>query len=502
MTKRRGARIPFRLASEQALLRHAVAGDERAFDEVFRRHHQEIFRYCRSILGNEQDAMDALQNTMTKALKRLPGETRKIRLKPWLFRVAHNESIDVIRSRRTVAGMSEIEAEESRGVESEVTDRERLRQLLADIAHLPDAQRSALVMRELNGLEFEEVGLALGSSAAAARQQVYEARLALQEQQLGRDMRCEDARQTISANDGRVLRARKLRAHLRSCDDCEAFRTALTTRQQDLRCLVPVIPAATAASILGALGGGSGGGFGGGLLALFGGSSASVGAGAKAVAIVAVTAGLGAGTIGVVESGRSGKPPQTQGSPQVGSVSSDESIIPASLSGPGQRYQSVGTDEERPDRDGHTLTGAVLPEGSPVWDIPAGEGRPGSDRNVGSGASVNQGSTDDGPPAGNPAKGGSDSTGRGKGKDGPGTSGRWAPPRSGQSNGNGAAKGPAHSSRPETVPKPGKPAPPARAPARPHARSPIANSPKGPSRAPASGQNAGSDRAAGRDSSR
>ena len=86
-----------RLSTDDSLVRRAAKGDERAFAAIFKRHHQELYRYCRAILRDSDDAQDALQATMVKALRALPGEEREIALKPWLFRVAHNEAIGIAR---------------------------------------------------------------------------------------------------------------------------------------------------------------------------------------------------------------------------------------------------------------------------------------------------------------------------------------------------------------------------------------------------------------------
>ena len=88
------------LLSDERLARRAVGGDERAFAAIFRRYHQPLYRYCLAIVGDPEDAQDALQNTMIKVLRALPGEEREIELKPWLYRIAHNESIDLLRRRR------------------------------------------------------------------------------------------------------------------------------------------------------------------------------------------------------------------------------------------------------------------------------------------------------------------------------------------------------------------------------------------------------------------
>src|SRR5882762_8541585 len=89
-----------RLLSDDRLALRATKGDRRAFAAIYRRYHQSLYRYCLAIVGDSQDAQDALQNTMVKVLRALPGEERKIELKPWLYRIAHNESIELLRRRR------------------------------------------------------------------------------------------------------------------------------------------------------------------------------------------------------------------------------------------------------------------------------------------------------------------------------------------------------------------------------------------------------------------
>src|SRR4051794_39244891 len=86
--------------SDDRLARRAADGDERALAAIFQRYHQSLYRFCLAIVGDPHDAQDALQNTMVKVLRALPGEERRIELKPWLYRIAHNESIEVLRRRR------------------------------------------------------------------------------------------------------------------------------------------------------------------------------------------------------------------------------------------------------------------------------------------------------------------------------------------------------------------------------------------------------------------
>ncbi|HKT83848.1 MAG TPA: hypothetical protein VJQ84_08445, partial [Solirubrobacterales bacterium] len=161
-------------------------------------------------------------------------------------------------------------------------------------------------MRELGGLDYAQISEALESSPAVARQTVYEARLGLRELETGREMSCERVMRQLSEADGRVRRRRDVRAHLRSCPDCRAFRDSIDERRGDLAALTP-LPAVAAASILhGLIGGGkiaAGSGLGGAATAAGAGAGKAAGTSlaVKTVATVAVAA-----TVGVTAADRAG----------------------------------------------------------------------------------------------------------------------------------------------------------------------------------------------------
>jgi RNA polymerase sigma factor (sigma-70 family) len=301
-----------RLLSDERLTRRAVGGDERAFGAIFRRYHQPLYRFCLAIVGTPEDAQDALQNTMIKVLRALPGEERKIDLKPWLYRIAHNESIDLLRRRRETRQLDAEQAAPGHGLAEDAATRERLRQLVTDLKELPERQREVLVMREMAGLGFEEIGSALDTSGAVARQTLYEARQSLRQMEEGREMSCDAVTRALSDGDGRVTRRRDVRAHLRSCDSCRSFRDEIKSRQHDLAAISP-LPAIAAAGMLQGLVGSSQAASGGGLAALLGGGAAKtvgVSAAAKGVATVAVVAAVGvtaADRTGVIHLGLPGE---------------------------------------------------------------------------------------------------------------------------------------------------------------------------------------------------
>ncbi len=321
-----------RLLSDDRLTRRAVEGDERAFAAIFRRYHQPLYRFCLALVGNPEDAQDALQNTMAKVLRALPGEEREIELKPWLYRIAHNESIDLLRRRRETGELDVEQIAPGYGLAEDAETRERLRGLIADLKELPERQREALVMRELGGLEFEEIGAALSTSGAVARQTLYEARQSLRQMEGGREMSCTTVTKALSDGDGRVTRRRDVRAHLRACAECRAFRDEVNGRQRDFAALAP-LPAMAAAGMLKGLLGGSQGATGGGLAATLGGGAAKTigtSVAAKGVATVAVVAALGvtaADRTGVIHLGLPGEQssqPAGQAPPTPGGAAAGE----------------------------------------------------------------------------------------------------------------------------------------------------------------------------------
>jgi RNA polymerase sigma factor (sigma-70 family) len=180
---------------------------------------------------------------MVQAMRTLPGEQRTIELKPWLFRVAHNESVSLLRRRPADAVLDEkSEGPAVDGPEVGLVSREELRELVSDLRELPDRQRAAVILRELNGLSFREIGSVFGTSTAAAKQAAYDGRVALQDYAKGRAMDCEVVTRAISDGDKRFLRGRKARGHLRSCAECSSFTQALEARSSHLAALAPALP--------------------------------------------------------------------------------------------------------------------------------------------------------------------------------------------------------------------------------------------------------------------
>ncbi|MGI8801065.1 MAG: RNA polymerase sigma factor, partial [Solirubrobacteraceae bacterium] len=321
---RRG--LPHGMLGDDRLARAVGAGDERAFATLFARYHQPLYRYCRSLVGGEEDAQDALQATMLAALVALRRGQRDAPLRPWLYRIAHNESISLLRRRRPTDELADALASPSPSPEDHFAGRARLGMLVADLHELPERQRAALVMRELSDLSHEEIAAALAITPSAAKQSIFEARRGLQDFGEGRAMPCEAVLRLISDGDGRALRGRRVKAHLRDCQGCAAFAQAIPARRVELAAIAPPLaPLAASTLLVRVLGGGSahGGGSGGGIAVAAAGKSAGGALAAKAVAGVAIVATAAAGATGALTlPGRAARDPQGAGPAARGNVSS------------------------------------------------------------------------------------------------------------------------------------------------------------------------------------
>jgi len=290
--------LPLRTLSDERLAELAGVGHSEAFETLYERYRESLARYCRSIVRDPDDGKDALQNTMMSVLRAIQVRVPAGPIRPWIYRIAHNESISIIRRRHPHEELS-VETPDRADTALASESRDRLDSLLLDLRSLPERQRGAIVMRELGGLEYAEIANALEMSAVSARKAVFEARVALHDLATGRDANCDEIRLRISNGDGRVLRARSIRGHLSACASCSSFEQGLHDRHVAFG-LIPAFPMISAAALLGlALPGGGGGSTSGlalggsaaGGSAIGGGSIAAV----KGIALGSAIAVAGAG---------------------------------------------------------------------------------------------------------------------------------------------------------------------------------------------------------------
>ncbi len=352
----RPARVaPWSRLGDEALAGRAAGGNDAAFTTLYERYYGPLLGYTTSILRDAEDARDATQNALENALRALPRRDTSLPLRPWLYKIAHNEAITIMRRRHPQTELVPELEPMVPGPEVDAERRGRLTQLVADLQSLPERQRGALVMRELNGLSYDEIGTALGLTNEAARRAVFDARNALHAAADGRATECVSVRHSISDGDRRSLRARSIRAHLRSCNDCQSFQRSIGTRRADLHLLAPWM---SGAAVLGAIGLGAGGA-GGGALLTTGGGTAAAGSGiwaglplaAKGLAVAAAVATTGTAAVEIKHAADPSRSVATaQATPRASSARADALALRAAALAATAARRSQTNASSRPSR--------------------------------------------------------------------------------------------------------------------------------------------------------
>jgi RNA polymerase sigma factor (sigma-70 family) len=168
-----------RAQPDRRLVKLVREGYETAFEEIVRRYRKPLDRFAAAIVGGRSE--DVTQDALSKALLALRGTTMEIELRPWLYRIVRNTALNDLRDGPPLTEelVETIPGGHSAAVEAE--RREEIGELMERLRALPEPQKAAIVMRELEGLSHEEIAAALGVSGGGARQAIYRARLALRD---------------------------------------------------------------------------------------------------------------------------------------------------------------------------------------------------------------------------------------------------------------------------------------------------------------------------------
>jgi RNA polymerase sigma factor (sigma-70 family) len=178
--KRVGQGMWLRVAGEDALVARVRRGDAMAFEELYDRHARELLSFCGQMLGSRHDAEDAVQSTFASAYRALLRSERSVSLRPWLYAIARNECLTVLRRHRPVDQVDDALAAREDPV-AQVEQREDLRRLVADLLRLPEPQRAALVLTQLHGFTHTQTGDLLGVRPEQVKAYVYQARSTLRQ---------------------------------------------------------------------------------------------------------------------------------------------------------------------------------------------------------------------------------------------------------------------------------------------------------------------------------
>ncbi len=166
--------------TDERLVDLARAGNDRAFEAIVARYRRPLLRYCRRLLPPER-AEDAVQQTFLNAYRAIGAGDAELNLRPWLYRIAHNASLSLLRQN----GWSYDEIDDRfDGVQQPpqaVEERERVRDVIRAVQELPPRQRDAMVLRELEGRSYEEIARILSIPAGTVRSRIHRGREALRQ---------------------------------------------------------------------------------------------------------------------------------------------------------------------------------------------------------------------------------------------------------------------------------------------------------------------------------
>ncbi len=298
-----------KLQGDEKLIAMARAGNPGAFEAIVDRYQGRLLGFCRQMLNSTEDAEDVLQEVFVNSYRAMLADEREINLRPWLYRIARNRCLNHLRKPTADAqeSMDMVPTVEAATTAEKVHNREEFRQLLTDVGKLPETQRTALLLREMDAMSYEEIAQAMETSVPSVKSLLVRARISLAEASQARQLTCGEVRVDLAeAAEGLRKLTGPVRRHVRECEECGEFRSQLRSDNKVLAALVPVGPlVAFKGFILSKLGLGGSAGAGGASAAGTAGAGAGAasavgGAGAVSGVGAALGSGGAAGGIGAV----------------------------------------------------------------------------------------------------------------------------------------------------------------------------------------------------------
>jgi RNA polymerase sigma factor (sigma-70 family) len=288
-----------RLQSDERLIAMTRRGNQAAFEALVQRYQSRLLAFCRHMLGCTEDAEDVLQEVFAASYNAILADERPINARPWLYRIARNRCLNHLR-RPAATGQDSMDVFERDGGTSTadtVHKREEFRQIVADVQDLPETQRTALLLREIDALSYEQISQAMETTVPSVKSLLVRARVSLAEAAEARLLSCDEVRLELGqVAEGLTRTTPPVRRHLKACERCRVFRAELRKAN---RALAAVYPIGAIASLklfvsklgVGAAGSGSGSGAASGAGLASGAGAAASGAGSTAGGILSVGAG-------------------------------------------------------------------------------------------------------------------------------------------------------------------------------------------------------------------
>ena len=234
-----------RLQSDEKLVALTRAGDQGAYEALMGRYHARILAFTRHMLGSREDAEDVTQESFAAAYSAMMADERPINVKPWLYRIARNRSLNHMRRQKAV-GVDDFDlhmADHGRTTADEVGQREELRQLMGDVQALPESQRTALLLREIDALSYDQIAEAMETTVPSVKSLLVRARVGLAEAAEARRLSCDEVRVELGeVAEGLTRLSSPARRHVKECDRCKAFQAHLKENNKALALLLPIGP--------------------------------------------------------------------------------------------------------------------------------------------------------------------------------------------------------------------------------------------------------------------
>ena len=240
------ARSPLlRLQSDERLIALIRRGNHHAFEALVARYQSRLLAFCRHMLSSREDAEDVLQEVFAAAFNAILADRREINVRPWLYRIARNRSLNHLRKAQAI-GVDSMDvhlSEHGLTTADKVHKREEFRQLMADVGELPETQRTALLLREIDALSYEQIAEAMETTMPSVKSLLVRARVSLAEAAEARLLTCEEVREELGeVAEGLRRTTPPVRRHLRTCERCQLFRRQLRQTKRALAAIFPVGP--------------------------------------------------------------------------------------------------------------------------------------------------------------------------------------------------------------------------------------------------------------------
>ena len=234
-----------RLQSDERLIALTRRGNHGAFEALVQRYQPRLLAFCRHMLSSQEDAEDVLQEVFTAAFNAMCADERPINARPWLYRIARNRSLNHLR-RPQPSGQDSMDIFERDGGASTadtVHKREEFRQIVADVHELPETQRTALLLREIDALSYDQIAEAMDTTIPSVKSLLVRARVSLAEAAESRLLTCEEVRLELGqVAEGLARTTAPVRRHLKTCDRCRSFRGELRKTTRALAAVYPIGP--------------------------------------------------------------------------------------------------------------------------------------------------------------------------------------------------------------------------------------------------------------------